>query len=112
MAGWLWLLLATVLSHAVVPGGLPLERGHGSAFSAATVDVATLPGREPLRIVEAKRDDGSNANPGDSGDPASGFTILLPPRLPTSAPSDSRKAAKQQARAAVRLPHVRATPIS
>lgn len=36
----LWLLIATALGHAVAPVGSPLARTSGSAFSAATTDVA------------------------------------------------------------------------
>lgn len=36
----LWILLATILGHALVPVGSPMARTAGSAFSASTADVA------------------------------------------------------------------------
>lgn len=39
------LLLLLIAFHASVPGAAPLERGRGSAFSAATADVSVLRGR-------------------------------------------------------------------
>ncbi len=39
------LLLLLIAFHASVPGSTPLERGRGSAFSAATADVSVLRGR-------------------------------------------------------------------
>lgn len=41
----LWLSLATVFAHAVLPAGSPLARGQGSAFSIATTDVSLAPSR-------------------------------------------------------------------
>ena len=36
----LWILLATILGHALMPVGSPMARAAGSAFSASTADVA------------------------------------------------------------------------
>lgn len=50
----LWLLLLVVAAHAASPLGQPLERAAGSAFSAATADVALKTGPAPViakRIV-------------------------------------------------------------
>lgn len=43
---WLWLLVATIAFHAVVPTGSPLVRTSGSAFSATTADVSLAPKRK------------------------------------------------------------------
>ncbi len=40
-----WLLLLTVLTHALLPLGAPWTRTSGSAFSASTVEVSTAPAR-------------------------------------------------------------------
>lgn len=49
---WAVLLLATVGLQASLPGSTPLERTHGSAFSATTAEVALAPHR---RAVEAAK---------------------------------------------------------
>lgn len=36
----LWMSLATIVGHAVIPHGSPVDRSRGSAFSFATSDVA------------------------------------------------------------------------
>ena len=41
----LWLSIATVFAHAVLPVGSPLARASGSAFSASTLEVALGPSR-------------------------------------------------------------------
>ncbi|WP_114950741.1 hypothetical protein [Sphingosinicella terrae] len=41
----LWLILAAIFAHALLPVGSPIERISGSAFSAATSDVSLAPGR-------------------------------------------------------------------
>ena len=41
----LWLSIATVFTHAVLPVGSPLARTSGSAFSASTVEVSLGPSR-------------------------------------------------------------------
>lgn len=56
--GWLWLLVATIAVHALLPIGSPLLRTNGSPFSAATVDVSTAPRQSPVRI-EAEAEDGA-----------------------------------------------------
>ncbi len=45
---WLWLLLATIATHAVLPSGSPLARTAGSAFSATTIDVTLTPQRKGI----------------------------------------------------------------
>ena len=42
----LWLILAAILAHAVVPVGSPLARTQGSAFSIATTDVSLAASRK------------------------------------------------------------------
>jgi hypothetical protein len=40
-----WLIVAAIFIHALLPAGSPLQRNAGSAFSATTVDVTTIPKR-------------------------------------------------------------------
>lgn len=61
----LWLSIATVLGHAIAPVGSPLVRQSGSAFSAATTDVAL--GSVRAGLAKAKRTV-IDENPGASGD--------------------------------------------
>ena len=55
--GWLWLTLAAVLVHALLPVGSPVVRTVGSPFSSATVDVSTAPARRLLQAKEVRTDD-------------------------------------------------------
>lgn len=43
-----WLLLLTILTHAVAPSGLPVQRITGSAFSPWTVEVSLAPARQAV----------------------------------------------------------------
>ena len=43
-----WLLLASILAHALLPVGSPLARTSGSAFSATTAEVALSPSRDEV----------------------------------------------------------------
>lgn len=70
----LWLLLLSILTHAVVPAGSPLQRGAGAAFSAAGAEVAIAPdrrtpgaGRAGLTVAE----EGSPEGAGVGDDPQS-----------------------------------------
>jgi hypothetical protein len=45
----LWLLLAAILGHALIPVGSPFVRTAGSAFSTSTVDVSLGGARGEIR---------------------------------------------------------------
>ena len=64
----LWLSIATALGHAVAPVGSPLARTSGSAFSAATTDVALAAPRTGLATAKpsAALDDDGGPSGGDS----------------------------------------------
>lgn len=80
----LWLLLATALGHALIPVGSPLAKRSGSAFSAATFEVALSASRTPEKADQPapRRDDPS--------DPPDLLIILpaaaAPPALAAAAP--------------------------
>jgi hypothetical protein len=77
----LWLLLLSIFAHALVPIGSPLQRTAGSAFSAFTADVSTVPTRRPLREETGARQ--SAGNSGESGaDSGSADAGPLPPSAP------------------------------
>ena len=71
--GWaylacLWLSLATVFAHAVLPAGSPIMRGQGSAFSFATTDVSLAPSRRDKarkNALEARSHGPDSANAGN-----------------------------------------------
>jgi hypothetical protein len=42
----LWLVMAAIFTHALLPTGSPVQRSAGSAFSASTIDVTTIPRRD------------------------------------------------------------------
>lgn len=68
-----WLLLASILAHALLPVGSPLARTSGSAFSATTAEVALSPSRE-----DALSDGVAAARPStDTGDGHRGPPALL-----------------------------------
>lgn len=58
----LWLLLATALGHGLIPIGSPLAKHSGSAFSAATFEVALSASRPDARAdrLAPKRTDPSD----------------------------------------------------
>ncbi|WP_129792928.1 hypothetical protein [Sphingosinicella sp. CPCC 101087] len=63
----LWLALATVLAHAVIPIGSPIARQSGSAFSISTSDVALTPKRNSVpgksrRLLQPGKSDGTFAS--------------------------------------------------
>lgn len=62
---FLWLSLATILTHALLPLGSPLVRGSGSAFSAYTSEVSLGSRSAPAK---AKRQSGALAEPNESPD--------------------------------------------
>lgn len=45
------LMLATIGVHAAAPASQPFERGHGSAFSAATYNVSLKDDRDSAAVV-------------------------------------------------------------
>lgn len=75
--GWrqglaLWLLLLSILTHAVVPAGSPLVRTSGSAFGATTAEVAIAPKRNTAggeQSAQTGSDQGSAEGAGTAGDP-------------------------------------------
>lgn len=80
----LWLCLATVLAHSVLPVGSPLAPRHGSAFSASTTDVALSPSRrqdqgksDQFRVA---RDGGELSSSGSGASPAL-LAAFAQPRL-------------------------------
>lgn len=112
---WLWLLIATIGVHALVPVGSPVVRSTGSPFSATTVDVSTAPSR---RQAEVERDEHERL----PGAPVDGFgdsgAALLPAELTAPPPAPDRLAAVSRVPAAPVLapvaapPRARAPPIS
>lgn len=79
----LWLSIATALGHAVVPAGSPLDRGSGSAFSAATTDVSLGPSR--IGYAKAKRIEASGDEPGTGFGPDAPPLAASAPALPVPA---------------------------
>lgn len=51
---WLWLVVATIGLHALLPVGSPVARGSGSPFSVSTVEVSTAPSRDAGLAAEAE----------------------------------------------------------
>ncbi|QAY76039.1 hypothetical protein [Sphingosinicella sp. BN140058] len=61
-----WLLLASILAHALLPVGSPLARTSGSAFSASTADVSLGASRDEAlaeAIVVSRSPDGDGFGP-------------------------------------------------
>lgn len=54
-----WLVLAAIFAHALLPVGTPMARQSGSAFSAATVDVSLQPVRSSTLSHFALQDEDS-----------------------------------------------------
>ena len=71
----LWLCLATVLAHSVLPVGSPLAPRPGSAFSASTTDVALSPSRRQDR---GKSEQASVARDGGESFSSGGASPALP----------------------------------
>ena len=83
----LWFLLLSILTHAVVPTGSPLQRSSGSAFSATTAEVAIAPKRKEAgreRAEAAGGDEGRSEGAG-AGDPP----LLLPAAAPFAPSGDA-----------------------
>lgn len=85
-----WLLLTAIVGHAVLPVGSPLQRASGSAFSAGTVEVTTLPGRKQRAEATAAAESGDKADqPAGSGTglpAANGWNLEAPPRYRAEVP--------------------------
>lgn len=86
----LWLSLAIVLGHALVPLGEPLHSRSGSAFSAFTSDVALGPERGDeaveLRRASADRDGQPSLSGGDApflASASASFALASTPPRPT-----------------------------
>ena len=71
----LWLILAVILGHALLPVGSPLSKASGSAFSAATFEVSLAP----------SRGESSQSLTGREGDSSAGLGGSDPPRQPAVA---------------------------
>jgi hypothetical protein len=75
-----WLLLLSILTHALVPIGSPFQRTAGSAFSTATSDVAVTPKRQQRAFEENAIKGGggqSEEQSRGSGDPPAGLSVQL-----------------------------------
>jgi hypothetical protein len=72
---FLWMSLATVLGHAVMPLGSPLAKSSGSAFSVSTSNVSLGPTRAAA-AVKAKRQ--QRVPPGDGEATAAPWIAALP----------------------------------
>lgn len=87
---WLWLTLAAIFTHALLPLGPSLARQSGSAFSAQTSDVAISRSSRPQvqkskaqpRAAPEERDLGNGSILGNSPDPA----IFVGASVPLSFP--------------------------
>lgn len=80
----LWLLLATALGHALIPVGSPLAKRSGSAFSAATFEVALNAARPDAK---ADRIAPKRADPSDPPDLlAAVAAVAAPPALRATLP--------------------------
>lgn len=77
-----WLLLLSILTHAVVPAGSPLQRISGSAFSATTAEVAIAPKRKSAASEQV------NSGLSDEGR-SEGAGAEDPPLLPSAAPAST-----------------------
>ena len=79
-----WLLLAAIFAHALLPVGTPMSKLSGSAFSAGTVDVSLQPVRSSVFSSPPLQDETSRSG-ADGGDGPSLDDVL-------SARSDRRLA--------------------
>ena len=72
----LWLILAAIFAHALLPVGSPMDRTFGSAFSATTFDVSLAPRGEASTLL-VQQETGSSAGLGGP-DPALSPAAVLP----------------------------------
>lgn len=75
----LWLILAAIFAHALLPVGSPMARIPGSAFSAATIDVALAPSRGGAAAFQAPKLNGPE--PGLGGFDPTGSPAAIPPAV-------------------------------
>ena len=73
-----WLLLAAIFAHALLPAGEPMSRVSGSAFSAATDDVTLLPTRTATAAFIGSNDGSSSAGTDGSGEPGEYGATVAP----------------------------------
>jgi len=113
---WLWLLLATICVHALLPVGSPLARSSGSPFSATTIDVSIAPSRKTASLADAGIDERSDE--GAAGSDGTGDAVLptadyLKAKYPPATEPAHRGAALPPAlRDGLRLAQARAPPHS
>ena len=83
----LWLLLVSVLTHVLVPGGSLVQRHSGSALSASSADLAVISPRGPQATRKSQAsglDDEGLTDPFDPEDLQATFAAaenLFPPPL-------------------------------
>ena len=70
-----WLVLATIFVHALLPTGSPLLRTSGSAFSVTTMEVSLAPSRKDKAAEQEEHQRAPGESPGDSDD--DGNDLLL-----------------------------------
>lgn len=103
----LWLVLAAIFAHALLPVGSPLARASGSAFSATTPDVSLAPARSGAHAFLAAGEGGSSTGLGGSDPPretaatlpAAAFRLKPQPGAappPPAAPDLPRRPAQTQ----------------
>ena len=86
------LMLATIGVHAAAPASQPLERGHGSAFSASTYNVSLKSDRESAAVERLSIE--------PAGD---GVREMAPPATRTVDADQPRRANRARAPPAPRL---------
>ena len=84
----LWLLLLSILTHALIPTGSPLQRTAGSAFSATTSEVSLAPRRQ-LATDQAELRNGSRGSDEGAGSPepetlSASAPAIVPPAIAPS----------------------------
>ena len=112
---WLWLLVATIAIHAILPVGSPLARSSGSPFSASTVDVSTAPSRKANALADAAAGEGSDESASGFGDDArDGPPSSSRPLVAVEPIGATLYAGGREPRSAgdLRLPQARAPPSS
>ena len=63
-----WFLLLSILAHAVLPTGSPVQGTSGAAFSATAAEVAIAPETAEFRQTEPSGADAPGADGGGGGD--------------------------------------------
>jgi len=85
-AAFLYLSLATIFAHALVPSGSPLNRASGSAFDAFTWDVSLGP-----RRAAPPEKDKKGHNPWSDGSGGAGGELIAPLRQSSAPPPILRR---------------------